>query len=67
LLKRYWRSYQQRRRQHWLRATLRDLTERELTDIGVMRADIDFLAAERALDRLRDDTRYLWMRSRGVM
>ena len=67
LLKRYWRAYQERRQRHWLRAALRDLTDRELTDIGVTRADIDFFAAQRAIDRLKDDTTYLWMRSRGVM
>jgi hypothetical protein len=30
-------------------------------------AEIDCIAAHRAIDRLRDGTMYLWILSRGVM
>jgi uncharacterized protein YjiS (DUF1127 family) len=42
-----------------VRATLHDLSERELMDIGVTSADIDYIAAHRAFDRLRDGMTYL--------
>jgi uncharacterized protein YjiS (DUF1127 family) len=67
LLKGYWRAFQERRQRRWLRAGLHDLSDRELMDIGVTRAEIDRIAAHRAIDRLRDGTTQLWMRSRGVM
>jgi uncharacterized protein YjiS (DUF1127 family) len=68
LLKRYWRALQERRRHQGLRrATLHDLSDRELMDIGVTRDEIDDIAPHRAIDRLRDSTTYLWIRSRGVM
>ncbi len=67
LLRRYWRAFQERRQRQRLRVTLRDLSDRELMDIGVTRAEIDCIAAHRAIDRLRDDTTYLWILSRGVM
>jgi uncharacterized protein YjiS (DUF1127 family) len=63
LLKRYWRAYQERRQS--LRATLQDLSDRELMDIGLTRAEIDYITPQRAIDTLRDRTTYLW--SRGVM
>ena len=66
LLKGYWRAFQERRQRHWLRVSLHDLSDRELTDIGVTRAEIECIAAHRAIDRLRDGTTQLWM-SRGVM
>jgi uncharacterized protein YjiS (DUF1127 family) len=66
LLKSYWRAFQERYRRQRLRATLHDLSDRELMDIGVTRAEIDCIAAYRAFDELRDGTAYLW-RSRGVM
>ena len=67
LLKRYWRAFQERRQRRGLRASLHDLSDRELMDIGVTRAEIDYLAAHRAIDRLRDGTTHLWILSRGVM
>jgi uncharacterized protein YjiS (DUF1127 family) len=67
LVKRYWRAFQEQRQSQRLRASLRDLSDRELMDIGVTRADIDCIAADRAIDRLRDGTTYLWIQSRGVM
>jgi uncharacterized protein YjiS (DUF1127 family) len=62
LLKRYWRAFQERRQRQSLRATLHDLSDRELMDIGVTREEIDYIAPHRAIDTLRD--RIL---SRGVM
>ena len=65
-LKSYWRAFQEQCRRQRLRATLHDLSDRELMDIGVTRAEIDCIAAYRAFDQLRDGTTYLWVRSRGV-
>ena len=67
LLKGYWRAFQKRRRRRRLRAGLHDLSDRGLMDIGVTRAEIDCIAARRAIDRLRDGTTHLWILSRGVM
>jgi uncharacterized protein YjiS (DUF1127 family) len=67
LLKGYWRAFQERRRRQWLRASLHDLSDRELMDIGVTRAEIDCITPHRAIDRLRDGTAHLWMLSRGVL
>jgi len=66
LLKGYWRAFQEQRQRQRLRSSLHDLSDRELMDIGVTRAEIDCIAAHRAIDRLRDTT-HLWMLSRGVM
>ena len=41
LLKRYWRAFQERRQRQSLRASLHDLSDRELMDIGVTRDEID--------------------------
>ena len=59
LLKRYWRAFQERYQRQRLRTTLHDLSDRELVDIGVTRAEIDCIAAYRAFDRLRDGMTYL--------
>ena len=66
LLKRYWRAFQEQRQRRRLRASLHGLSDRELMDIGVTRAEIDCIAAHRAIDRLRDGTAHLWM-TRGGM
>lgn len=57
LLERCWRTFQER----WPRArvTLQDLSDRELMDIGLTRGEIDYLTPQRAIDTLRDSTRYL--------
>ncbi|MGV7214103.1 DUF1127 domain-containing protein [Bradyrhizobium sp. UFLA05-112] len=65
LLKRYWRAFQEQRQRESLRASLQDLSDRELMDIGLTRGEIDYLTPERAIDTLRDSTRHLW--SRGGM
>jgi uncharacterized protein YjiS (DUF1127 family) len=67
LLKRYWRAFQERRQRQSLLASLHNLSDRELMDIGVTRGEIDYIAAHRAIDTLRDGTTYLWVLSRGVM
>ena len=67
LLKGYWRGFQERRQRRRVRVSLHDLSDRELMDIGVTRAEIDCIAAHRAIDRLRDGTTHLWTLSRGVM
>ena len=67
LLGRYWRAFQEQRHRESLRATLQNLSDRELMDIGVTRAEIDYIAPQRAIDRLRDSTTHLWSMSRGVM
>ena len=39
--KRYWAAFQERRKRQRLRATLCDLSDRELMDIGTTRGEID--------------------------
>lgn len=63
LLKRYWNAFQKRRQGQQL--TLQDLSDRQLIDIGLTRAEIDHLTPQRSIDTLRDSTWRLW--SRGVM
>ena len=60
LLRQYWWTFRER----WPRArvTLQDLSDRELMDIGLTRGEIDAIAPERAIERLRDDARALWGR-----
>ena len=67
LLKRHWRAFGEWRQRQSSRATLHDLSDRELKDIGVTRDEIDHIAPHRAIDALRDGTTHLWIRSRGVM
>jgi uncharacterized protein YjiS (DUF1127 family) len=67
LFKGIWSAFQKRRQRRRLRAGLHDLSNRGLMDIGVTRAEIDYIAAHRAINRLRDGTAQLWMLSRGVM
>jgi uncharacterized protein YjiS (DUF1127 family) len=63
LVKQYWRAFRQRRQSP--RLSLQDLSDRELSDIGLTRSEIGHLTPQRAIDRLRDSTMYLW--SRGGM
>ncbi|WFU43747.1 DUF1127 domain-containing protein [Bradyrhizobium sp. CB82] len=65
LLKRYWRAFQGWRERQRLRTALQDLSDRELMDIGLTRGEIDYITAQRAIDRLRDSATHLW--SRGVI
>lgn len=45
LLKRYWATFQEWRTRQRLRSALHDLNDRELTDIGIARGEIDYIAA----------------------
>jgi len=67
LLERYWRAFEERRQCQSLRATLHDLSDRELMDIGVARSEIEYIARHRAIDTLRDSTAHLSILSRGVI
>jgi uncharacterized protein YjiS (DUF1127 family) len=58
-LTRYWRALQDWRWRHGPQIALRDLSDRELMDIGLTPGEIDYLTPERAIDRLRDSTSYL--------
>jgi uncharacterized protein YjiS (DUF1127 family) len=63
LLKRYWRAFGERRRYRTVRIALRELSDRQLTDIGLTGPEIDCIAAHRAFERLREGMTDLWMRS----
>jgi uncharacterized protein YjiS (DUF1127 family) len=65
MLQRYWRAFLERRLRQSLRANLQDLSDRDLTDIGLTRAEVDYITGRHAVDTLRDGTRHLW--DRGVM
>ena len=60
LLGRFWLAFQEWRSR--ARVTLHDLSDRELMDIGLTRGEIDSLAPERTVERLRDSARALWGR-----
>jgi uncharacterized protein YjiS (DUF1127 family) len=60
LLKRAWLALLERRQTP--QASLQDLSDRELMDIGLTRGEVDTLSPHRAIDNLRDSTRYLWNR-----
>lgn len=62
LLRRYWLAFLAQHQRHRLRVALRGLSERELMDIGITSAEIESIAAHRAIDRLRDGTANPWMR-----
>ncbi|BAM89214.1 conserved hypothetical protein [Bradyrhizobium oligotrophicum S58] len=67
LIGRCWRALQERNRRESLRANLYELSERELTDIGITRAEIEHIAALQTLDGLKDDPRYFGIVSRTIM
>ena len=48
--KKYWGAFQERGERRRLRATLCDLSDRELMDIGITRSEIDYLASHRGCD-----------------
>src|ERR1700675_4616271 len=48
--KRYWGAFQERRERQRLRLALCDLSDRELTDIGTTRGEIDYVASNRSID-----------------
>jgi uncharacterized protein YjiS (DUF1127 family) len=43
-------AFQERRKRERLRATLCDLSDRELMDIGTTRGEIDYVASNRGID-----------------
>jgi uncharacterized protein YjiS (DUF1127 family) len=45
-----WDAFQERRKCERLRATLCDLSDRELMDIGTTRGEIDYVASNRGID-----------------
>jgi uncharacterized protein YjiS (DUF1127 family) len=63
LLSGYWCALQERLERQRLRTCLHDLSERELRDIGITAGEIEYIAAHRAIDRLKDSL----IMSRGVM
>ena len=46
----YWDAFQERRERQKLRAATSDLSDRELTDIGTTRGEIDYVASQRGID-----------------
>lgn len=66
LLQGYWRAFRKWRQRERFRVSLHSLSERELTDIGLTASDIDYIVADKAIERLRDGTAYFWP-SRGEM
>ena len=50
VLNRYWGVFQERRKRQSLQATLCDLSDRELMDIGTSRSEIDYVASNRDID-----------------
>ena len=65
LFARYWRALQDWRGRQGPQIALRDLSDRELMDIGLTRGEIDYFTPERAIDALRDRASQPW--GRGVM
>jgi uncharacterized protein YjiS (DUF1127 family) len=47
---RYWGAFQERRSRQRLLATLDELSDRELMDIGTTRGEIDYVASNRSID-----------------
>jgi uncharacterized protein YjiS (DUF1127 family) len=48
--KKYWHAFQERRERQRVRATLCDLSDWELKDIGIARGEIDYVASNRGID-----------------
>jgi uncharacterized protein YjiS (DUF1127 family) len=46
----YWIAFLEWRKRQRLRATLCDLSDRELMDIGTTRGEIDYIASNRSID-----------------
>ncbi|QOZ36855.1 DUF1127 domain-containing protein [Bradyrhizobium sp. CCBAU 53421] len=46
----YWDAFQERRERQRLRASLADLSDRELTDIGIARDQIEYVVSNRTID-----------------
>jgi uncharacterized protein YjiS (DUF1127 family) len=50
LFRKYWDAFQERRKSRRLRAALFNLSDRELTDIGTTRGEIDYVASNQMID-----------------
>ena len=50
LFRSLWDAFWERRRRQQVHASLSDLSDRELMDIGTTRGEIDYVAANRSLD-----------------
>jgi len=61
LIWKYWDAFQERRERQKLRATMSDLSDRELMDIGTTRGEIDYVASQRGIDP-RDIRSGEWLR-----
>jgi len=46
----YWDAFQEGYERQKLRATLSDLSDRDLADIGTTRGEIDYIASHRSVD-----------------
>jgi uncharacterized protein YjiS (DUF1127 family) len=46
----FWDVFRERRKRQSLRATLCDLSDRELLDIGTTRGEIDYVVSNRGID-----------------
>ena len=44
----YWKAFQIWRKRRWLQAELSGLTDRELIDIGITRAEIEYVSSKAA-------------------
>jgi uncharacterized protein YjiS (DUF1127 family) len=60
-IRKYWDAFQERRERQKLRAAMSDLSDRELTDIGIARGEIDYVASQRGID-LRGMRSGKWLR-----
>lgn len=68
LLIRLWLRYLAWRKQRRLHAAVHELSDEQLRDIGLTRAEVDALAGHRAaIDTLSADAMRLWLMSRGTM
>ena len=61
-----WRALRERRRRKRSQDSLRELSDRQLMDIGLSPGDIECVAAHRAFEELKGGSTHLWL-SRGVM
>ena len=46
----YWRAFQEWRKRERVRAELSSFSDRELTDIGITRGEIDYFVSNRSVD-----------------
>jgi uncharacterized protein YjiS (DUF1127 family) len=49
-LEAYWNTFREWRKRQRLRASLSDLSDRELMDIGTTRGEIDYVVSNRSID-----------------